>query len=81
MSKREQLDLYKMQLPEDQYSSGHSDAQCWAKVYGRTRGELQDKIDSYLESYPPFGYHTTVDKIVKENGHYCAHLSRWHSCD
>jgi hypothetical protein len=68
-------------MPKDEFSSGHRDDQCWAKLYAKTREELQGKIDSYFGSYPTFGYNTKVDVINEMDGYYCAHMSRWHSCD
>lgn len=71
-----------MKLPEDEYSSGNRDMDCWAKVYGKTEDEAMTKARRYLNCYPPRGYNTEIAwKGRLSNGVYMVHLKRWHSCD
>lgn len=68
-------------IPKDECSSGNRDDECWAKVYGKTKAEVERKIRVYFDMYPVQGYSTTVDKRGYHEGYYYAFISRWHSCD
>lgn len=76
----------KFVLPIDRYSSGHTDRECWAKLYGKTETEAQAKKDKYFEEFPHQGYNTAVGQsgwVRDEDGPYYYHIyiSRMHSCD
>jgi hypothetical protein len=74
-------------IPDDQYSSGNRDDQCWAKLYAFTKEEANEKRQAYLGRYPIMGYSTRTDwegwitdkPSLKK--YYCIRMSRWHSCD
>lgn len=74
-------------IPKDEYSSGHRDDRCWAKVYGSTEEEAMLKAKKYLGSYPPQGYNTNISwqGWLEDNKtgtkYYHIMLRRWHSCD
>lgn len=74
-------------LPVDDYSSGHTDRQCWAKLYGRTKGKAERKRDNYFENFPPYGYGTAVNysdwihDVSCGGVYYYIYITRMHSCD
>ena len=74
-----------MSLPEDKYSSGNRDDQCWVELYGLTKEQADVKRDKYFNSYPVQGYNTeTVYESWIEKGsmrYYYIKMTRWHSCD
>lgn len=78
----------KVFVPGDRYSSGNTDRECWAKLYGETEKIAKEKQHKYFEEFTPGGYGTTVrfsDWVYDEaNGgvyYYYIHLTRMHSCD
>lgn len=75
-------------IPRDEYSSGHSDNKCWAKIYGRTEEGARAKAKRYYGSYPVQGYSTHthhcdwLDNLPGAKVRiFYIRISRWHSCD
>lgn len=67
-------------VPKNEYSSGHSDYKCWAKVYGKTKEEAEKHRKKYFDDYPTQGYNTRVTEEGWLNGYYYILIDRWHSC-
>jgi len=73
-------------LPEDKYSSGNSDYQCGAELYGETKEQADIKKRKYYSCYPIQGYGTRVAYegwVHPKDGerYYYIKMARWHSCD
>jgi hypothetical protein len=49
---------------------------------GKTKEEIDQKVESYLRNYHPAGYGTHIKNPVEQsNGEYVATGYRWSSCD
>lgn len=68
-------------VPRNEYSSGNRDDECWARIYGRTKEEAEEKKRKYFASYPARGYNTHIYSEGWLNGYYYILIDRWHSCD
>ncbi len=72
-----------MEIPKDVYGNGHTDSECYAKLYGATEKEVKAKAEKYFADYDPYGYGTCYKVSIQQHtgGYWFCELCRWHSCD
>jgi len=71
-----------IEVPKDVYHSGHTDSECYAKLYGVTREAVEEKAKSYFADYDPRGYGTRYKVPIQQHadGYWHCELCRRRSC-
>lgn len=73
-----------MEIPKDEFGSGHTDLECFAKLYAATLEELKEKIQKYFAQYSyGYGIHYRRGYSPQKHagGYWHCIIDRWHSCE